>query len=181
MIGMILITASLGSSVDPWPQAVMNIRWRYELAPWSRPAQEDLTAIRQHLRIPPPFALEAPSGLRTLFSPWDLLLAALILGVATMLTILGKPRLRKALGIGIGLGWLALLGITISIDRPLPAFAVVKVESLLRSGNSVEYEAVDPRPVPRGAEVTVHGRRGGWAHVTIGSIKGWLPESSLLH
>jgi hypothetical protein len=178
---MFLITASLGSSADPWPQAVLNLRWRYELAPWSRPSQENLIAIREHLQIPSPYTLEAPSGMRTLLSPRDLLTAALILGLATVLTILGKPKLRRALGIGIALGWLTLLGITVSLDRPSLPFAVVKDESLLRTGNAVEYAPVDPRPVPRGAEVTVHGRRGGWAHVTVGTVTGWLPESSLLH
>ena len=60
--------------------------------------------------------------------------------------------------------------------------AVVAVDGVtLRKGNGESYPPRVETKLPRGAEVRVVGRRGGWVQVKLpGGAVGWLPEAGVL-
>ncbi|MFO0935178.1 MAG: SH3 domain-containing protein [Gemmataceae bacterium] len=139
----------------------------------------DLETLRRWLGTASP-----PRSIRERIGPFEVWLCAIL--AATLVTygeircrLTGRQRWRVLTVAGVFI-WLGLLALTCP-QHSWP-FAVVKSKQTgLRTGNSELYEFVPEGTLPVGSEVTIHGRRGGWARVqTMDGRRGWIADVDLL-
>jgi hypothetical protein len=173
------------------PRAVLAAREGLAVAPWDTGLQRLLELCRDGVTYPTPadpterMRPAPPMGLRYCVGPADQLVASavvallLAVGLAARLTT-RPPWDLPALAAGLfGLTALGVVGWRVGADEPTPA--VVTTPTVLRTGNADPYPPRVAAPLPRGAEVTVLGRRGGWLQVQLfGGAVGWVPEAAVL-
>ena len=86
---------------------------------------------------------------------------------------------RVALALVPALVWLTML-VSVLVDRPARADAVVLDAQLLRSADSPGAPAALATPLPPGTELTLLEQRPGWSRVRLPSgTTGWLPAPSV--
>lgn len=179
------------------PQAIRAFHDGLALAPYDAELQHSLAAARGTIDYPRPAAPaervrpDPPGEWRNRVAPWDLYRVAAVCGVLVVVG-LGKrlttrPDWAVPVAVAGGLGFLVVAGCGWQMhrerlaDEAKPVAVVAADGATLRTGNG---DAFPPRVVeklPRGAEVRVIGRRGGWAQVELpGGAVGWLSEASLL-
>ena len=160
-------------------EAVVSFRRAFDVAPWHVGAREDLAAIREWVGTTPP-----PSSLHDRLGPFEVWLSAIVAsglvstgGVAFRLTHRKKWLIVALPGVSI---WFALTILT--YPRTPEPFAVVSSKrATLRAGNAESYETKSDGTLPKGAEVVVQGRRGGWLRVKANSgATGWLREGDVI-
>jgi hypothetical protein len=156
------------------PQGILAFRRGLDEHPGDRELGDLLEAARDLVPYPPP--AEAAEKLRPAppgtwerwVGAWELTAigvgatALFAFGVAARLT--ARPRWAVPVAV---IGLLGFLGVVTvfawsrETDGPV---AVVRPEkgAVLRTGNSDYYPSRTAFPLPRGAEVTVLGHRGGW-------------------
>jgi hypothetical protein len=179
------------------PQAIRAFHDGLAIAPYDAELQHSLAAARATIDYQAPadpaerIRPDLPGGLRSRLAPWDLYRAAAVCGVLVVVG-LGKrfttqPAWALPVAAAGGLGFLAIVGGGLQMHRERLAddatpVAVVAADGVtLRKGNGDSFPPRIGEKLPRGAEVRVIGRRGGWAQVELpGEAVGWLPEAALL-
>jgi hypothetical protein len=179
------------------PKAILAFHEGLALFPYDAELQQSLAAARG--TIPYPDAIDPaerirpdpPRGVRNRVAPWDVLRFAAVCGGLLAVGLAGRLTTRPnwagpvaALG---GAGWLVTAGVLVAMHREKAAdaaepVAVVAADGVtLRKGNGESYPPRVEARLPRGAEVRVVGRRGGWVQVKLpGGAVGWLPEGVVL-
>ena len=173
------------------PRAVLAARQGLAVAPSDAMLQRMLELCRDAVAYPTPtdpterMRPDPPMELRHRIGSWDRLLASVVVSVLLAVGLAARLTTRPPWDIPtliaglIGLIALALLSWRVGFAEP--PLAVVTTPTVLRTGNATPYPARVAAPLPRGAEVVVLGRRGGWVQAQLaGGAVGWLPESAVV-
>jgi hypothetical protein len=179
------------------PQAIRAFHDGLALAPYDAELQQSLAAARATIDYPNPSdpaertRPDPPSRLRNRVAPWDLYRAAVVCWVLIVVG-LGKrfttqPGWAVPVAAAGGVGFLVIAACGWQMHRERLAdeanpVAVVATDGVtLRKGNGDSFPPRIEAKLPRGAEVRVIGRRGGWAQVELpGRAVGWLPETGVI-
>lgn len=178
------------------PKALAVLHDALRRTPADRELHRDLEAVRDTVSYPTPSAPDArlrppsPAGLRHRFAPDTLLFIGVgfvglaAVGLAARFTT--RPGWSGPLtGFGLG-GFVLTAGLAAAVELSRvwadDRVRVVSADRVtLRRGNGESYPARVSEKLPRGAEVSELGRRGGWVQVELaGGAVGWLPETAIL-
>jgi hypothetical protein len=179
------------------PQAILAFHDGLALAPYDAELQQSLTAARNMISYPSAtdprerIRPDPPRNLRNRVAPWDLYRLA---SVSVMLLVVGlakrfttRPHWAVPVAALGGTGWLLVAGVGMAMhqervaDEAKPLAVVVADRAILRMGNGESYPPRIEARLPRGAELRVVGRRGGWRQVELpGGGVGWLPDTAVI-
>jgi hypothetical protein len=179
------------------PQAIRAFHDGLALAPYDAELQQSLAAARAFIDYPKSSGPDErvrpdpPSGLRNRIAPWDLYRAAAVCGVLIVVGLgkrfTSRPDWALPVAAAGGVGFLAIAACGWRMHRERLAdeakpVAVVATDGVtLRKGNGDAFPPRIEAKLPRGAEVRVIGRRGGWGQVELpGGAVGWLPETAVI-
>lgn len=175
------------------PAAILALRDGLALAPWDAGLRRDLEVCRDAVGYPTPATPadavrpEPPSGLQSRISPAMLFAATVLASIVLAVGLSAYFTVRPGWSLpaaAVGTAGLFAVGVAArEISRELlcgrERIAVASRSAVMRTGNADAYPARLTDPIPRGAEVAVLGRRGGWLHVELaGGAVGWLPEAA---
>lgn len=168
------------------PGAILAARSGLKETPYDVDLTAQLERLRNSVVYPADTHPERASGLRTRLSPWDLFAAAaagvlaVVVGVARLFTTRDRWAIPAMIGGGVLLALVAAAGWQLHREAAAePEVLVVFRPTVLRKGNGDTYDPRLDAPLPRGAEVAVRLRRGGWVQVELpGGVVGWLPEAN---
>ncbi|MEJ7604599.1 MAG: hypothetical protein WKG01_42495, partial [Kofleriaceae bacterium] len=111
-----------------------------------------------------------------------ILVGAAGFAIAILLLVPWSGRRRRSLAAVAAVPfvvWLAMLASLVLEDRHTDD-AVVRDAVVLRAADSAGAPAALSQPLPRGAEVTVLERRGGWNKIQVASgTSGWVPDGAV--
>lgn len=179
------------------PRAIRAFHDGLALAPYDADLLGGLAAARATVAYPvaaAPAERTRPdpvAGLRNRVAPWDLFRFAAGCGVLVVVG-LGKrltthPGWAGPVAAVGGVGWLAVAAAGWQMHRERAADAAAPVAvvaadgATLRTGNGDAFPPRTEARLPRGAEIRLLARRGGWAQVELpGGAVGWLPEGAVL-
>jgi hypothetical protein len=179
------------------PGAILAVHDGLSVNPWNSDLQRDLELCRSAVAYPTTEKPEErirpapPAALRNRVSPGDLLFSsagfALILAAGLAARLTARPAWSVPAVVAGFVGLLCVGAVTWLSDREerrdqlFPVAVVSANRVTLRTGNAADYPPRIESSLPRGAEVRVVGRRGGWLHVRLaGGAVGWLPGSAVV-
>ena len=178
---------------DNLPHAIFALREGLTFAPWDADLQRELGLCRDAVPYPVESTPETrirPDSLnqwQNRVSPFDLFLASAVASLLFAGGLFARFTLRPTWAIPVMIvgfaGIVIVGGIATRIQREATTepFAVLLVDTPLRTGNSDVYPPRLPSPLPRGTELQVTGERGGWVQVRVaGGAIGWLPMSNVV-
>lgn len=168
------------------PGAILAARSGLKETPYDADLTSQLETLRSQVPYPADTRPKRAGGLRTRLSPWDLFVVAVmgvvafVVGVARQFTTRDWWALPALL---VGVVLLALVGLAgwqlQRVAAEQPEVLVLVRPTTLRKGNGDTYEPRLDTALPRGAEVVVRHRRGGWVQVELaGGVVGWVPEDN---
>lgn len=168
------------------PGAILAARDGLRETPTDVELTRQLEALRDAVPYPANTRPAKASGLHTRVSGWDLFAVA---AVGLLLALVGLVRrftTRDGWAIPVAAaGVLVLLlagaaGWQVYRDQAAePPVLVLVRPTTLRRGNGDTYPPRLESELPRGAEVSVRLRRGGWVQVELpDGVIGWLPEAN---
>lgn len=168
------------------PGAILAARNGLKETPYDTDLTNQLETLRGQVAYPADTRPERAGGLRTRLSPWDLFAAAaagvlvVAVGAARRFTARDGWALPAMIGGAVLLMLVALAGWQLSREAAeQPEVLVLMRATILRKGNGDTYEPRLDTSLPRGAEVVVRHRRGGWVQVELaGGVIGWVPEEN---
>jgi hypothetical protein len=168
------------------PGAILAARSGLSATPSDADLTRQLEALRDLVPYPQGTRPERASGLRTRLSPWDLFAVAaagvilVVVGIARRLTARDGWAIAAIGGGAVVLVLVGLAGWQLQREAAAePEVLVLIRPTTLRKGNGDTYDARLDSSLPRGAEVVVRHRRGGWVQVALPrGVVGWLPEEN---
>jgi hypothetical protein len=168
------------------PGAILAARAGLKETPYDADLTRQLETLRDVVPYPQGTRPERASGLRTRLSPWDLFAATaagvllLVIGVARRFTTRDGWAVGAMIAGGVLLALVAVAGWQLHRETVAePEVLVLIRPTTLRKGNGDTYDPRLDAALPRGAEVQVRLRRGGWVQVELpGGVVGWVPEEN---
>jgi hypothetical protein len=172
------------------PNALLAIHEVLADSPTDYQLHRELAALRETIRYPePPDARLSvrpisPSRFWQLLSPWELYGLASVGAALAMVGLVGtfttRPNWsRQAILVGLIVFFVSTaLSCRIGLLTNEPVVILTR-DTTLRTGNGESYPSRLVEVLPRGAELRVLTRRGGWVQVELpGGAAGWIPETN---
>jgi hypothetical protein len=168
------------------PGAILAARDGLRETPTDVELTRQLEALRDAVPYPANTRPAKPSGLRTRLSGWDVFAVAAVGVLLVLVGVVRRFTTRDGWAILLAVAGLVVLllagGAGWQLHREQaaePTVLVLTRPTTLRRGNGDTYPPRLESELPRGAEVSVRLRRGGWVQVELpDGVIGWLPEEN---